>query len=68
MTKIETREIGATGLRVTTLGIGGASLGNNVADAEEDVAIDAVEAGIRSRDSDTSTWPRSTGLAERSAA
>ena len=43
MTKIETREIGATGLRVTTLGIGGAPLGNDVADDEEDVAIDAVE-------------------------
>ena len=51
MTTIETREIGATGLRVTTLGIGGAPLGNDVADDEEDVAIDAVqrayEAGIR---------------------
>ena len=51
MRTIETREIGATGLSVTTLGIGGAPLGNNVADDEEDVAIDAIErayeAGIR---------------------
>ena len=51
MTTIETREIGSTGLRVTTLGIGGAPLGNNVPDTEEDVAIAAVqlayEAGIR---------------------
>ena len=51
MTTIDTREIGDTGLRVTTFGIGGAPLGNNVADAEEDVAIAAVErayeAGIR---------------------
>ena len=51
MTTIETREIGSTGLRATTLGIGGAPLGNNVPDTEEDVAIAAVqlayEAGIR---------------------
>ena len=51
MTTIETREIGATGLRVTTLGIGCAPLGNDVADAEEHLAIAAVErayeAGIR---------------------
>ena len=48
MTTIETREIGSTGLRVTTLGIGGAPLGNNVPDTEEDVAIDAVERGYES--------------------
>ena len=51
MTTIETREIGSTGLRATTLGIGGAPLGNNVPDDEEHVAIAAVqlayEAGIR---------------------
>ena len=51
MTTIDTREIGATGLRVTTLGIGCAPLGNDVADDEEDLAIAAVqrayEAGIR---------------------
>ena len=51
MTKIETREIGATGLCVTTLGIGGAPLGNDVADDEEDLAIATIErayeAGIR---------------------
>ena len=51
MSTVDTKEIGATGLRVTTLGIGGAPLGNNVADSEEEVAIAAVErayeAGIR---------------------
>ena len=48
---METRDIGATGLHVTTLGIGCAPLGNDVADDEEDLAIAAVqrayEAGIR---------------------
>ena len=48
---MDTREIGATGLRVTTLGVGGAPLGNDVADDKEDLAISAVqrcyESGIR---------------------
>ena len=48
---MDTREIGATGLHVTTLGVGGAPLGNDVADHEEDLAISAVqrsyESGIR---------------------
>ena len=48
---MDTREIGATGLRVTTLGLGGAPVGNDVADHEEDLAISAVqrcyESGIR---------------------
>ncbi len=51
MTTIATSEIGATGLSVTTLGIGGAPLGNNVPDDKEHLAIAAVErayeAGIR---------------------
>ena len=48
---METREIGATGLRVTTLGVGGAPVGNDVADHEEALGIAAVqrsyESGIR---------------------
>ena len=48
---METREIGATGIRVTTLGVGGAPVGNDVADHEEDLGISAVqrsyESGIR---------------------
>ena len=48
MTTIETRGIGDTGLHVTTLGIGGAPLGNDVADDEEDLAITAVERAYES--------------------
>ena len=47
---MDTREIGATGLRVTTLGVGGAPVGNNVADHEEDIAISAVQRSYRVRD------------------
>ncbi len=47
---METREIGATGLPVTALGFGGAPVGNDIADGDEDLAIAAVqrayEAGI----------------------
>ncbi len=48
---METREIGATGLRVTALGFGGAPVGNDIADGDEDLAIATVqlsyESGIR---------------------
>ena len=48
---METREIGGTGLHVTALGFGGAPVGNEVADHEEDLAIATVEwayeSGIR---------------------
>ena len=45
---METRKIGATGLHVTTLGVGGAPLGNDVADHEEDLAISAVQRSYES--------------------
>ncbi len=47
MRAIETREIGATGLTVTVLGIGGAPLGNDVADDEDDLAIAAIQHGYQ---------------------
>ena len=45
---METREIGGTGLHVTTLGFGGAPVGNEVADCEEDLAVAAVERAFES--------------------
>ncbi|MDA1188687.1 MAG: aldo/keto reductase [Chloroflexi bacterium] len=50
-TPIETREIGKTGLRVTTLGLGGAALGGLYSDVTQDMATDslnrALELGVR---------------------
>ncbi len=40
---METREIGATGLRVTALGFGGAPVGNDIADGDDDLAIATVQ-------------------------
>ena len=45
---METREIGGTGLHVTALGFGGAPVGNEVADCEEDLAIATVERAYES--------------------
>ena len=45
---METREIGDTGLRVTALGFGGAPVGNDLADGDEDQAIATVERSYES--------------------
>lgn len=45
---METREIGGTGIHVTALGFGGAPVGNEVADCDEDLAIAAVERAYES--------------------
>lgn len=45
---METREIGGTGLHVTALGFGGAPVGNEVADNEEDLAIATVQRSYES--------------------
>ena len=45
---METREIGGTGLHVTALGFGGAPVGNDIADGEEDLAIATVQRSYES--------------------
>ena len=45
---METREIGGAGFHVTALGFGGAPVGNEVADHEEDLAVAAVERAYES--------------------
>ena len=45
---METREIGGTGLHVTALGFGGAPVGNEVADNEEDLAMATVQRSYES--------------------
>jgi D-threo-aldose 1-dehydrogenase len=66
VTTLGTREVGRTGLRVTTLGFGGASIGNLYREVDDDTARAAVdaawEAGIRYFD----TAPHyGLGLSER---
>ena len=46
MRAMETAEIGATGLRVTRLGLGGAALGGLYADVEEAAAVETVLRGL----------------------
>ncbi len=45
---METREIGASGLRVTALGFGGAPVGNDIADGDDDLAIATVQRAYES--------------------
>ena len=45
---MKTREIGGAGFHVTALGFGGAPVGNEVADHEEDLAVAAVERAYES--------------------